>query len=159
MNWTELKWPSGFPYFLQFKTEFCDKELMTWTTVSSRSYFCWLYRASPSLAAKNIISLISALTIWWYPDGQYWVISWVVGKWCLLWPVCSFVCPDSFWTPSPNLPVNLGVSWLPSFAFQSPMRKRTSFLVLVLQGLISLPATGQLQLLQYQWLGHRLGLL
>ena len=40
---------------------------MIWATVSSWSYFCWLYRASPSLAAKNIISLISVLTIWWCP--------------------------------------------------------------------------------------------
>ena len=29
---------------------------MIWATVSSRSCFCWLYRASPSLAAKNIQS-------------------------------------------------------------------------------------------------------
>ena len=28
---------------------------MIWATVSSQSSFCWLYRASPSLAAKNII--------------------------------------------------------------------------------------------------------
>ena len=40
---------------------------MIWATVSSWSYFCWLYRASPSLAAKNIINLISVLTIWWCP--------------------------------------------------------------------------------------------
>ena len=40
---------------------------MMWATVSSRSCFCWLYRASPSLAAKNIINLISVLTIWWCP--------------------------------------------------------------------------------------------
>ena len=40
---------------------------MIWTTVSSWSYFCWLYRASPSLAAKNIIHFISVLTIWWCP--------------------------------------------------------------------------------------------
>ena len=59
------EWPSGFPYFLQLKPEFCNKELMIWATVSSRSYFCWLYTASPSLAAKNIISLILVLTIWW----------------------------------------------------------------------------------------------
>ena len=32
---------------------------MIWATVSSRSCFCWLYRAFPSLAAKNIINLIS----------------------------------------------------------------------------------------------------
>ena len=30
---------------------------MIWASVSSRSCFCWLCRASPSLAAKNIINL------------------------------------------------------------------------------------------------------
>ena len=40
---------------------------MVWATVSSWSCFCWLYRASPSLAAKNIINLILVLTIWWCP--------------------------------------------------------------------------------------------
>ena len=28
LNWTELKWSSGFPYFLQFKSEFGNKEFM-----------------------------------------------------------------------------------------------------------------------------------
>ena len=36
------------------------------STVTSMSCFCWLYRAYPSLAEKNVISLISVLTIWWY---------------------------------------------------------------------------------------------
>ena len=36
---------------------------MIWATVSSWSFFCWLYRVFPSLAAKNIINLISVLTI------------------------------------------------------------------------------------------------
>ena len=58
------KWPSGFPYFLELKSEFGN---MIWATVSSQSCFCWLYRASPSLAAKNIINLILVLTIWWCP--------------------------------------------------------------------------------------------
>ena len=40
---------------------------MTWATVSSQFCFCWLYRASSSLAEKNIINLISGLTIWWCP--------------------------------------------------------------------------------------------
>ena len=61
------EWSSGFPYFLQFKPEFGNKEFMVWVIVSSPSCFCWLYRASPSLAAKNIINLISVLTIWWCP--------------------------------------------------------------------------------------------
>ena len=45
----------------------CQEEFMIWTTVSSPSCFFWLHRASPSLAAKNIINLISVLTIWWCP--------------------------------------------------------------------------------------------
>ena len=40
---------------------------MIWATVSSQSCFCWLYRASPSFTAKNIINLILVLTIWWCP--------------------------------------------------------------------------------------------
>ena len=58
---------NGFAYFLPFKAEFGNKELMIWATVSSCSCFCWLYRASSSLPAKNIISLISVLTIWLCP--------------------------------------------------------------------------------------------
>ena len=62
-----FEWSSGFPHFLQFKSEFGNKEFMTWSTVNSRSCFFWLYRASPSSAVKNIINLILVLTIWWYP--------------------------------------------------------------------------------------------
>jgi len=60
--------------FLQFKSEFCNKEIMIWATVSSRSCFCWLYRASISLAANNIINLISLLIP---GDGTLaWKIPW-----------------------------------------------------------------------------------
>ena len=59
------EWSSGFAYFLQFKSEFGNKEFIIWARVSSQSCFCWWYRTSPSLAAKNIINLISVLTIWW----------------------------------------------------------------------------------------------
>ena len=53
-----------FPYFLQFQSEFGNKEFMICATVSYWSCFCWLYSA---LAAKNMINLISVLTIWWCP--------------------------------------------------------------------------------------------
>ena len=84
LNWTE--WSRGFPYFLQCNSKFGNKEFMIWITISSQSYFCWLYRASPSFAAKNIIYLIIMLTIWWWPCV---VFSCVVGTECLLWPVDS----------------------------------------------------------------------
>ena len=57
------------------------------------------------------------------------VLSCVVGRGCLLWPVHSLgLRPASFHIPRPNLPVIPGVSWLPTFAFQFPIMKRTCFL-------------------------------
>ena len=90
------------------------------------------------------------------------VVSCIIGRGCLLWPVCSLgrtlisLCPASFRIPRPNLPVTPGVYWLPTFAFQSPVMKRTFFLVFVLEGLVGLHRTIQLQ---HYWLGHRLELL
>ena len=92
--------------------------------------------------------------------SMYRVFSCVVGRGCLLWPVHFLgknsisLCPASFCIPRPNLPVTPGVSWLPTFAFPSPIMKRQSFL-----GVSSNHRTVQLQLLQRYWLGHRLGLL
>ena len=66
--------------------------------------------------------------------SMYGVFSCGVGRRCLLWPVCSlgktllaFALLHSV-LPRPNLPVTPGISWLPTFAFQSPIMKRTSFL-------------------------------
>ena len=72
-----------FSYFLQFKFEFCNMEFMIWATVSYWSCFCWMYRAYPSLTAKNIINMISVMTTWWCPCVE----SCVVVRGCLLWPV------------------------------------------------------------------------
>ena len=57
---------------------------MIWATVAPGLIFCWLYTASPSSAAKNrsdfgIDHLVKSMCR---------VISCVVGKGCLLWPVC-----------------------------------------------------------------------
>ena len=135
---------------------------MIWVTVSSRSCFCWLYRASPSLAARNIISLISVLAIWWCP---YVVFSCVVGRGCLLWPVCSlgntlcaFALLHSVLQGQICLLPQVFLDFL--LLHSSPLRwKGHLFWVLVLEGLIGLHRTVQLQLLQHYWLGHRLGLL
>ena len=97
------------------------------------------------------------LTIWWYPCVESSHVLLEKGIWHVLWPACSLDKTVSLCSASrPNLPVMLGISWLPSFAFQSPMMK-TSFLVLDLEGFVSLHKTGQLQFLQHQWVGHRLG--
>ena len=84
------------------------------------------------------------------------------------WQNSISLCSASFCTPRPNLPVTPGVSSLPTFAFQSPIMKRTSFWgisrscrsrLVDLEGLVGLHRNIQLQLLQRYWLGHRLGLL
>ena len=123
-------WSNDFSYFLQVKSEFCNKEFMVWTTDSCQSYFCWLYRASPSLAAKNIINLISVLTVWRCPCIESSLVLLeedVCYDQFYLWQNSVSLWPASFCTPVPNLPVTPGISWLPTLAFQSPIMKRTSF--------------------------------
>ena len=135
---------------------------MIWATISSWSCFCWLHRASPSLAAKNIINLISVLTIWWCPCVKSSFVLLEEGVCYDLvfsWQNSVSLCPASFCTPRPNLPLTPGVSWLPTFAFQSPIMKRTSFLCFSSKSLVGLHRTIQLQFLQHYWFGHRLGLL
>ena len=130
---------------------------MTWATVSFQSCFCQLYRTSLSLASKNIINLILVLTIWWCPCVES---SLVLLEEC----VCQFantfslqnsvsLCLALFCTPRPNLPVTSGIFWLPTFVFQSPIMKRTSFGGF-LESLVGLHRTNQIQLLQHYWLGH-----
>ena len=132
---------------------------MIWVTVSFWSCFCGLYKVSPSLVAKNITNLILVLTIWWCPCV---VEEGICFDQCVLLAKLCYLCPVSFCTPRPNLPVTPGISWLLPFSFQSPMMKWTSFfffLVLVLEGLLGLHRTFQLQFLQHYLLGHWLGFL
>ena len=91
------------------------------------------------------------------------VFSCVVGRRCLLWPVHSlgktllaFALLHSI---RPNLPVTPGVSWLPTFAFQSLIMKRKSFLGVSSKRSWRCDRMVQLQPLQRYWVGHRLGLL
>ena len=53
------------------------------------------------------------------------------------WQNSISLCPTSFRTPRPNLPITPGVSWRPTFSFQSHIIKRTSFwgVIKVLVGL------------------------
>ena len=111
-----------------FKSEYGNNEFMIWATVSSRSCFCWLYRASPSLAAKNIINLNSVLTIWWCPCVESSLVLLEEGvcyDQCVLLTIS--LCPASVYSKAKFAWNTPGVSWLPTFAFQSPIKKRTSF--------------------------------
>ena len=88
------------------------------------------------------------------------VISYFVGKGCLLWPACSLdktvsLCP----TLRAKLPVILGIPRLPTLHSNSLWLKGHLFLMLVLESVVGLHRTCHLQLFQHQWLRHRLGLL
>ena len=74
------------------------------------------------------------------------------------WQHSISLCPASFCTPRENLLVTPGVSWFPTFAFQSPIMKATYFLGVNSKNLVGLHRTIQLQPLQHYLLGHRLGL-
>ena len=54
-----------------FKSEFGNKEFMIWATVSSWSYFCWLYRASPS----NYAYINPLLSLPLSPIPSLWIIT------------------------------------------------------------------------------------
>ena len=54
------------------------------------------------------------------------------------WETSVNLYPASFCTPLPNLSFILGIFWLSTFAFQSLMMKRTSFLMFVLEDVIGL---------------------
>ena len=120
------------------------------------------YIECPSSAAKNIINLFSVLT------GDILVCSRLLSCWkrgifamtsAFPWQNSVSLCPASFCTPRWKLPVTPCISW-PTFASQSPMMKRTFFCVLlVLEGLVGLQRTVQLQLLWHYWLRYTLGLL
>ena len=121
---------------------------------ADQSCFCWLDRASPSLAAKNIINLIPVLTIWWCPCVQLALVLLEEGACydhCVLGKTVR-LCPASFCTPGQTC-------LLLCFCIAIPYDGKDLLLVLVLEGLVGLHRTSHLQLLRHQWLGHRPGLL
>ena len=130
-------------------------------TVSSQYCFCWLYRASPSLAAKNIISLISVLNIWWGPCVESSLVlleDGVCYDQCVLLEKLCNPLPCFILYSKAKLACYFRYRSTSTFAFQSPMMIGHLFCMLVLEGLVGHHRTIQLQLLQYYWSGHRLGL-
>ena len=136
---------------------------MIWATVTSWSCFCWLYRASPSLAARNIISLILALVIWWCSCIESSLVMLEKGVWYDDWVLFAKLCyPFPYFVLYSKVKVACYSRYLLTsyFCILLPYNERTYFSwVLVLEGLLGLHRTIQLQLLQHYWLGHRLGLL
>ena len=146
-----------FPFF---KSEFGNKELMIWATVSSQS-FCLLTVWRFSIfnfqeynhSDFGIDHLVTSMCR---------VFSCDVGRGYLLWPVCSFGKTLLAFTL-----LHFGLQGQAKFACYSgylltsyfciPVpynEKGHLFWVLVPKGLVGLHRTVQLQLLQHYWLGN-----
>ena len=97
--------------------------------------------------------------------SMYSIISYVFGRGCLLWPVCSlgktllaFGLLHSVLQGQIYLLFQVFLDFL--LLHSSPLQwKGHLFWLLVLEGLVGLHRIIQPQLLQHYWLGHRLGLL
>ena len=134
---------------------------MIWATVSSWSCFCWLYGASPSLAAKSIISLISVLTIWWCPCVESSLVLLEEGvcyDQCILLAKLYQPLPCFILYSKAKFACYSRYFLISYFCIPVPYNEKNILLVLVLKALLDLHRTIQLQLLQHYWSGHRLGL-
>ena len=123
-------------------------------TVSLRSCFCWLYRASSFSAAKNIISLILVLTIWWYHLLCCWKRVFAMSS-VFSWQNAISLCLFHFVLQGQTcLLFQVSLDFLLSHS--SPLWwKGLLCLVLVLEGVLVHHKTVKLQLLQHEWLVHR----
>ena len=109
-------------------SEFCNKKFLICARVSTvRFCFCWLYRTfifgckEYNESKFNIDDLVMSM---------YRVISCVVGRECLLWPVCSVCITLLAFALLHFVPKGKFACYsryLLTFAFQFPMMKRTSF--------------------------------
>ena len=126
---------------------------MIWATVSSRSCFWCKEYNQPDFGIGHLVMSISK------------VISCVVGRGCLLWPVRSlgktlfaFALLHSVLQGQICLLLQVFLDFL--LLHSSPLKwKGHLFLGVSFKGLVGLHRTIQLQLLQSYWLGHRLRLL
>ena len=135
---------------------------MIWATISSWSCYSWLFRASPSSAARNIIILISELTIWWCPGVESSLVLLEEGvcydQCILLAKLLTFALLHFALQNQTCLLLHVSVDFI--LLYSSPLWwKRHLFFILVLEDLVFLHRALWLQLLQHWWLGHRLGLL
>ena len=123
---------------------------MIWATVSSQSCFCLQYRASASLAAKNIINLILVLTIWWCPCVESSLVLLEIGvcyDQCVLLAKLLLAFAQLHFIFQGQTPLVLQVLLPSYFCIPVPYDKKDIFfLVLPLGGVVSLHRTIQLEL-------------
>lgn len=132
---------------------------MIWATVTSSSCFCWEYNRASSFGFKehNLIYWPSGDVRVQLSPGLLESVFALTQHVLLLTKLLALLC-FILYSKNQNLPVILGIPWLPDFAFQSTKMKRDTPLVFILD-VVGLHRTNQLQILWHQGLGHILGLL
>ena len=138
---------------------------MIWATVGSKScfrltvYSFFIFDSKESNQSDFVIDhLVMSMCR---------VVSCVVGKGYLLWPVCSLdktrlAFALFYFILQSQTCLLLQVSFYLLLCIPIPYDEKCVFFcvcVLILESLVGLHGTIQLQLLWHQWLGHRLGLL
>ena len=133
--------------------------------VSSWSCFCWLYRASPSLAAKNIINLILVLAIWWCPRVESSLVLLEEGvcyDQCVLLANSVSLFPVSFFFFNVKLACYTRDILSSYFCIPVPYIEKDIFFffffLVLFKWSLGHHRAVQLQLLQHYWSGYRLGL-
>ena len=140
------EWSSGFPFF-NLSLNLAIRS--SWSEPQSAPGLVFAdYRASPSLAAKNIVNLISILTVSWCPCVEYSLVLLEEG---VFYDQCIFLAKlllvfavlHSVFQGQICLLLQVSLEFL--LLHSSPLWwKGHLFLVLVLEGLIDLHRTVQL---------------
>ena len=115
-------WWTGKPGMLQFMGS--QRVGHDWATELN-----WTDRVSPSLGAKNMISLMLILTSWWCPFLDHLLSCWkrvFAIPSVFTWQNSVSLCSASVCTPRSIFPFIISISWFSTFAFQSLVMKRTS---------------------------------
>ena len=152
-----------FPTFFNLSLNLAIKSSWSEPQSAPSLVFADCIRASPSLAAKNIINLILVLTIWWCPCVEYSPVLLEEGvcydQCVLLAKLLAFALIHFVLQGQTCLLLQVSLDFILLHSSRLWWKGLFFFLVLVLKGLIGLHRTVQLQLLQHYWLGHRLRLL
>ena len=135
---------------------------MIWATVSSPVLFLLIVYSFSIFSCKEYNQFDFSIDNLVMSTCRHHIVSCVVGRECLLWPVCSLgkallasALLHSVLQGQTCLLSQVSLDFL--LLHSSPLWwKGHLFLVLVLEGPVNLHRTSQLQ---HQWSGHRLGLL
>ena len=113
-------------FFLQFKPEFCNKELTIWTTVAPGlvfgdfSIFSCKYNQTDFGIGHLMMAMCRVFLLCYWKS---------VFSMTIIFSRQNSVrlCPTSFCIPRPNLPVTPDISWLPTLGIPIPYDEKDIF--------------------------------